>query len=185
MLTVMILHWPVNLSSALHRNPNLPLATSRTSFSKLLPPWPQFMPHAGGRGYKELSFTLSNRKNLQSPQCSFWSQYVLALISSTGQYCSTHPYKLLVVFTCRDWKITVGFFWPVINADFVHLVTCKSDFDFTAKLSSGTSMGDTGGIQTPTQEPKSLPDTSFSRTPSKPKSEKDAYSQSHNLQIYL
>jgi len=39
-------------------------------------------------------------------------------------------------------------------------------------------VGETGGIQTqiPTQEPKSLPDTSFFLTPSKPKSEKDAYS---------
>lgn len=45
-----------------------------------------------------------------------------------------------------------------------------------AKLSCGTSVGDTGGIQTPTQDPKSLPDTSFFLTPSKPKSEKDAYS---------
>ncbi len=77
-------HSHIHLSSALHSNPNLPLAVSRTSFSKFLPPWPQFMPHPGGRGYKELSFTLDNRKNLQSPQCSFWSQYVPALITSTG-----------------------------------------------------------------------------------------------------
>lgn len=108
-------------------NPNLPLAASRTSFSKFLPPWPQFMAHQGGRGYKELSFTLSNRKNLQSPQCSFWSQYVPTLSTST------------------------------------------------AKFSCETSVGDSGGIQNPTQVPKSIPDPSFSLTPSKPKSEKDAY----------
>ncbi|XP_039536126.1 thyroglobulin [Pimephales promelas] len=128
MLTLQVMNYMTNFIKS--GNPNLPLATSRTSFSKLLPPWPQFIPQPGGRGYKELSFTLSNRKNLQSPQCSFWSQYVLALISST------------------------------------------------AKLSCGTSVGETGGIQNqiPTQEPKSLPDTSFFLTASKPKSEKDAYS---------
>ncbi|KAI7806524.1 putative thyroglobulin [Triplophysa rosa] len=109
-------------------NPNLPLAASRTSFSTFLPPWPQFMSHPGGRGYKEMSSTLSNRKDLQNPQCSFWSQYVPALMTST------------------------------------------------AKLSCGTSVGDAGGIQTPTQEPKPLADSSFFLTPSKPKSEKDAYS---------
>ncbi|XP_067250747.1 thyroglobulin [Chanodichthys erythropterus] len=124
-LTLQIMNYMANFIKS--GNPNLPLATSRTSFSKLLPPWPQFMPHPGGRGYKELSFTLSNRKNLQSPQCSFWSQYVPALTTST------------------------------------------------AKLSCGTSVGGTGGIQTPTQEPKSLPNASFSLTPNKPQSEKDAY----------
>uniref|UniRef100_A0A671QW17 Thyroglobulin n=1 Tax=Sinocyclocheilus anshuiensis TaxID=1608454 RepID=A0A671QW17_9TELE len=124
-LTLQIMNYMANFLKS--GNPNLPLAASRTSFSKFLPPWPQFMPHPGGRGYKELSFTLNNRKNLQSPQCSFWSQYVPALITST------------------------------------------------AKFSCETSVGDSGGIQSPTQEPKSIPDPSFSRTPSKPKSEKDAY----------
>ncbi|XP_051574507.1 thyroglobulin-like [Myxocyprinus asiaticus] len=125
-LTLQIMNYMANFIKS--GNPNLPLAVSRTSFSKFLPPWPQFMPHSGGRGYKELSLMLSNRKNLQSPQCSFWSQYVRALITST------------------------------------------------AKLSCGTSVGDAGGIQTPTQGPISLPKTSFFLTPSKPKSEKDAYS---------
>uniref|UniRef100_A0A8C2FJ69 Thyroglobulin n=1 Tax=Cyprinus carpio TaxID=7962 RepID=A0A8C2FJ69_CYPCA len=74
MLALQIMNYMANFIKS--GNPNLPLAASRTSFSKFLPPWPQFMPHQGGRGYKELSFTLSNRKNLQSPQCSFWSQYV-------------------------------------------------------------------------------------------------------------
>uniref|UniRef100_A0A8C2FL06 Thyroglobulin n=1 Tax=Cyprinus carpio TaxID=7962 RepID=A0A8C2FL06_CYPCA len=117
MLALQIMNYMANFIKS--GNPNLPLAASRTSFSKFLPPWPQFMPHQGGRGYKELSFTLSNRKNLQSPQCSFWSQYVPTLITST--------------------------------------------------------VGDSGGIQNPTQVPKSIPDPSFSLTPSKPKSEKDAY----------
>uniref|UniRef100_A0A8C1WGC4 Thyroglobulin n=1 Tax=Cyprinus carpio TaxID=7962 RepID=A0A8C1WGC4_CYPCA len=82
MLALQIMNYMANFIKS--GNPNLPLAASRTSFSKFLPPWPQFMPHQGGRGYKELSFTLSNRKNLQSPQCSFWSQYVPTLITSTG-----------------------------------------------------------------------------------------------------
>ncbi|XP_042628676.1 thyroglobulin isoform X1 [Cyprinus carpio] len=125
MLALQIMNYMANFIKS--GNPNLPLAASRTSFSKFLPPWPQFMPHQGGRGYKELSFTLSNRKNLQSPQCSFWSQYVPTLITST------------------------------------------------AKFSCEISVGDSGGIQNPTQVPKSIPDPSFSLTPSKPKSEKDAY----------
>ncbi|XP_050987427.1 thyroglobulin isoform X2 [Labeo rohita] len=125
MLTLQIMNYMANFIKS--GNPNLPLAASRTSFSKFLPPWPQFIPHPDGRGYKELSFTLNNRKNLQSPQCSFWSQYVPALITST------------------------------------------------AKFSCETSVGDSGGVQSPTQEPKSIPDASFSLTPSKPKSEKDAY----------
>ncbi|XP_056331806.1 thyroglobulin [Danio aesculapii] len=108
-------------------NPNLPLAASRTSFGKFLPPWPQFMPHVSGRAYKELSSTLVNRKNLQRSQCSFWSQYVPALTSAT------------------------------------------------AKFSCGTSAGETEGVQTPTQEPKPLTFASFTPTPSRPKSEKDAY----------
>uniref|UniRef100_A0A673G072 Thyroglobulin n=1 Tax=Sinocyclocheilus rhinocerous TaxID=307959 RepID=A0A673G072_9TELE len=124
-LTLQIMNYMANFLKS--GNPNLPLAASRTSFSKFLPPWPQFMPHPGGRGYKELSFTLNNRKNLKSSQCSFWSQYVPALITST------------------------------------------------AKFSCETSVGDSGGIRSPTQEPKSIPDASFSLTPSKPKSEKDAY----------
>uniref|UniRef100_A0A672JXK0 Carboxylesterase type B domain-containing protein n=1 Tax=Sinocyclocheilus grahami TaxID=75366 RepID=A0A672JXK0_SINGR len=80
-LTLQIMNYMANFLKS--GNPNLSLAAS-TSFSKFLPPWPQFMPHPGGWGYKELSFTLNNRKNLQSPQCSFWSQYVPALITSTG-----------------------------------------------------------------------------------------------------
>ncbi|XP_056618676.1 thyroglobulin [Triplophysa dalaica] len=125
-LSLQIMNYMANFIKS--GNPNLPLAASRTSFSKFLPPWPQFMSHPGGRGYKEMSSTLNNHKNLQNPQCSFWSQYVPALMTST------------------------------------------------AKLSCGTSAGDRGGIQTPTQEPKPLADSSFFLTPSKPKSEKDAYS---------
>uniref|UniRef100_A0A8C1QQ34 Carboxylesterase type B domain-containing protein n=1 Tax=Cyprinus carpio TaxID=7962 RepID=A0A8C1QQ34_CYPCA len=52
----------IHLSSAFHCHPNQPLAASRTSFSKFLPPWHQFMSHPGGRGYKQLSFTLNNRR---------------------------------------------------------------------------------------------------------------------------
>uniref|UniRef100_A0A9J8CJN4 Carboxylesterase type B domain-containing protein n=1 Tax=Cyprinus carpio carpio TaxID=630221 RepID=A0A9J8CJN4_CYPCA len=102
--TLLILHSSIHLSSAFHCHPNQPLAASRTSFSKFLPPWHQFMSHPGGRGYKQL------------PQCSFWSQYVPALITST------------------DWKITEGFS-PVKN-DYKSLKccalgnTCRPDFDF-------------------------------------------------------
>lgn len=75
--------------NSLCRNPNLPLSVSGASFSELLPPWPQFLPHPNGQNYKELSPTLSNHKSLQANQCSFWSQYVPVLSSSTGQWlCS-------------------------------------------------------------------------------------------------
>ncbi|XP_022529282.2 thyroglobulin [Astyanax mexicanus] len=66
-------------------NPNLPVSVSTTSFGEVLPPWPQFLPHPNGQSYKELSPSLSNRKSLQSAQCSFWSQYVPALSASTGK----------------------------------------------------------------------------------------------------
>ncbi|XP_053089784.1 thyroglobulin isoform X2 [Pangasianodon hypophthalmus] len=69
-------------------NPNLPLSMSGASFSELLPPWPQFLPHPNGQNYKELSPTLSNHKSLQAHQCSFWSQYVPVLSSSTGKFLS-------------------------------------------------------------------------------------------------
>lgn len=74
--------------NSLCRNPNLPLSVSGVSFSELLPPWPQFLPHPDGQNYKELSPTLSNHKSLQARQCSFWSQYVPVLSSSTGQWLS-------------------------------------------------------------------------------------------------
>nr|XP_055066345.1 thyroglobulin isoform X1 [Misgurnus anguillicaudatus] len=124
-LTLQIMSYMANFIKS--GNPNLPLAASRTSFSKFLPPWPQFMPYSGGRGFKEMSVMLGNRKNLQTPQCSFWSQYVPALIKST------------------------------------------------AKLSCGAAVGDTGRFQTATQEP-TMGASNFSVTPSKPKSDKDAYS---------
>ncbi|KAI5618222.1 thyroglobulin precursor, partial [Silurus asotus] len=69
-------------------NPNVPLSVSGVSFSELLPPWPQFLPHPNGQNYKELSPTLSNHKSLQALQCSFWSQYVPVLNSSTGRLLS-------------------------------------------------------------------------------------------------
>ncbi|KAG7335970.1 hypothetical protein KOW79_000663 [Hemibagrus wyckioides] len=71
-------------------NPNLPLSVSGASFSELLPPWPQFLPHPNGQNYKELSPTLSNHKSLQANECSFWSQYVPVLSSSTGKFLSTN-----------------------------------------------------------------------------------------------
>ncbi|GAA6103648.1 thyroglobulin [Tachysurus ichikawai] len=71
-------------------NPNLPLSVSGVSFSELLPPWPQFLPHPNGQNYKELSSSLSNLKNLQAHQCSFWSQYVPVLSSTTGKFLSTN-----------------------------------------------------------------------------------------------
>ncbi|TRY66912.1 hypothetical protein DNTS_017010 [Danionella cerebrum] len=70
-------------------NPNFPLAVSRTSFGKFLPPWPQFLPQSGRAVYKELSSTLQNRIDLQRLQCSFWSQYVSTLSSSTELSCGT------------------------------------------------------------------------------------------------
>ncbi|XP_066538378.1 thyroglobulin [Hoplias malabaricus] len=66
-------------------NPNLPVSVSTTSFTEVLPPWPQFLPHPNGQNYKELSPRLSNRKSLQTAQCSFWSQYVPTLSASTGK----------------------------------------------------------------------------------------------------
>ncbi|KAL7887493.1 hypothetical protein AOLI_G00052140 [Acnodon oligacanthus] len=65
--------------------PNLPLSVSKTSLGEVLPPWPQFLPHPSGQNYKELSPSLSNRKSLQTAQCSFWSQYVPVLSASTGK----------------------------------------------------------------------------------------------------
>lgn len=87
----------------LSRNPNRPLSVSGVSFSELLPPWPQFLPHPNGQNYKELSPTLNNHKSLQANQCSFWSQYVPVLNSSTGQWLCT------VCELYRVWRLCLKY----------------------------------------------------------------------------
>lgn len=95
--TLLILHSSIHLSSAFHCHPNQPLAASRTSFSKFLPPWPQFIPHPGGRGYKQLSFTLKNRRTsrvLSVPSglnmCQLWSP----LLVSTALHININSWLL-------------------------------------------------------------------------------------------
>ncbi|XP_037658919.1 thyroglobulin isoform X3 [Choloepus didactylus] len=59
-------------------NPNYPHEFSRKA-PEFATPWPDFVPHAGGESYKELSALLPNRRELKKADCSFWSQYIPSL----------------------------------------------------------------------------------------------------------
>ncbi|XP_058132055.1 thyroglobulin [Dasypus novemcinctus] len=59
-------------------NPNYPHEFSR-KMPEFAAPWPDFLPHAGGESYKELSALLPNRQGLKKADCAFWSQYIQSL----------------------------------------------------------------------------------------------------------
>ncbi|XP_077023848.1 thyroglobulin [Tamandua tetradactyla] len=59
-------------------NPNYPHEFSRKA-PEFATPWPDFLPHAGGESYKELSALLPNQKGLKKADCAFWSQYIQSL----------------------------------------------------------------------------------------------------------
>nr|XP_056710635.1 thyroglobulin [Euleptes europaea] len=64
-------------------NPNNPYKFSRKT-TGLASPWPIFQADAGGENYKEFTASLKNRKGLKKAECSFWSDYVKTLKTSTG-----------------------------------------------------------------------------------------------------
>ncbi|XP_036063969.1 thyroglobulin isoform X1 [Onychomys torridus] len=64
-------------------NPNHPHEFSRKA-AEFAAPWPNFVPGAGGEGYKELSAQLPNRQGLKQADCSFWSKYIQALKDTDG-----------------------------------------------------------------------------------------------------
>ncbi|XP_007938731.1 thyroglobulin [Orycteropus afer afer] len=62
-------------------NPNYPHEFSRRA-PEFAAPWPNFLPHADGENYKELSSTLPTRQSLKEADCSFWSKYIQSLKAS-------------------------------------------------------------------------------------------------------
>lgn len=64
-------------------NPNYPHSFSR-KMSRLLPPWPMFLPNDDGDNYKEFTISMPTLKGLKKADCSFWSDYIRRLKASTG-----------------------------------------------------------------------------------------------------
>uniref|UniRef100_A0A8C9G4S1 Thyroglobulin n=1 Tax=Pavo cristatus TaxID=9049 RepID=A0A8C9G4S1_PAVCR len=65
-------------------NPNYPHSFSR-KMSRLLPPWPMFLPNDDGDNYKEFTISMPTLKGLKKADCSFWSDYIRRLKASTGE----------------------------------------------------------------------------------------------------
>uniref|UniRef100_A0A669PA57 Thyroglobulin n=1 Tax=Phasianus colchicus TaxID=9054 RepID=A0A669PA57_PHACC len=64
-------------------NPNYPHSFSR-KMSRLLPPWPMFLPNDDGDNYKEFTISMPTLKGLKKADCSFWSDYIRRLKASTA-----------------------------------------------------------------------------------------------------
>ncbi|XP_059843800.1 thyroglobulin [Hypanus sabinus] len=65
-------------------NPNYPFTFSRKSADETLPLWLNFFDNMDGSNYKEFANSLENKKGLKKAECSFWSDYVPMLQTSTG-----------------------------------------------------------------------------------------------------
>uniref|UniRef100_A0A669P5Y5 Thyroglobulin n=1 Tax=Phasianus colchicus TaxID=9054 RepID=A0A669P5Y5_PHACC len=70
-------------------NPNYPHSFSR-KMSRLLPPWPMFLPNDDGDNYKEFTISMPTLKGLKKADCSFWSDYIRRLKASTGDCISVN-----------------------------------------------------------------------------------------------
>ncbi|NWU90334.1 THYG protein, partial [Upupa epops] len=65
-------------------NPNYPHSFSRR-MSGLMSPWPMYLSNDDGDNYKEFTVSLPTLKGLKKADCSFWSDYVRRLKTSTGE----------------------------------------------------------------------------------------------------
>ncbi|XP_008060148.1 thyroglobulin [Carlito syrichta] len=87
-------------------NPNYPHEFSRKA-PEFATPWPDFVPRAGGRSYKEFSPQLPSRQGLKEADCSFWSKYIHSLKASTdgvkdGQSAASEEEELMAGSGLRD-----------------------------------------------------------------------------------
>ncbi|NXT77064.1 THYG protein, partial [Zapornia atra] len=65
-------------------NPNYRHSFSRR-MSGVMPPWPMYLPNDDGDNYKEFTISLPTLKGLKKADCSFWSDYISRLKTSTGE----------------------------------------------------------------------------------------------------
>ncbi|KFR16272.1 Thyroglobulin, partial [Opisthocomus hoazin] len=65
-------------------NPNYPHSFSRR-MSGVMPLWPMYLPNDDGDNYKEFTVSLPTLKGLKKADCSFWSDYIRRLKTSTGE----------------------------------------------------------------------------------------------------
>uniref|UniRef100_A0A8C4XLI1 Thyroglobulin n=1 Tax=Falco tinnunculus TaxID=100819 RepID=A0A8C4XLI1_FALTI len=63
-------------------NPNYPHSFSKR-MSGAMPLWPMYLPNDDGDNYKEFTASLPTRKALKKADCSFWSNYIRRVKTST------------------------------------------------------------------------------------------------------
>ncbi|XP_056186796.1 thyroglobulin [Falco biarmicus] len=71
-------------------NPNYPHSFSKR-MSGAMPLWPMYLPNDDGDNYKEFTASLPTRKALKKADCSFWSNYIRRVKTSTGSASDGAP----------------------------------------------------------------------------------------------